>query len=98
MSTTATTRMDHLTATLYLAFELGNGSWKLGFTTGLGQKPRERNVSARDVEAVLREIIHAKRRFGLPDGVRPTSPGEEPYSWSVIASPRRKRAAASWTV
>lgn len=73
MSITATTRMDHLTATLHLAFELGNGSWKLGFTTGLGQKPRERNVSARDVEAVLREIIHAKRRFGLPDGTRVVS-------------------------
>jgi transposase len=65
--------MDHLTATLYLAFELGNGSWKLGFTTGLGQKPRERNVSARDVETVLLEIIRAKHRFGLPDGSRVVS-------------------------
>lgn len=73
MSTTATTRMDDLTATLYLAFELGNGSWKLGFTTGLGQKPRERNVSARDVEAVLLEIIRAKHRFGLSDGSRVVS-------------------------
>jgi transposase len=65
--------MDDLTATLYLAFELGNGSWKLGFTTGLGQKPRERNVSARDVEAVLLEIIRAKHRFGLSDGSRVVS-------------------------
>ena len=56
MSTTTTTRAIDRTAvqaTLYIAFELGNGSWKLGFTTGLGQRPRERNVPARDVEAVL---------------------------------------------
>ena len=25
---------------LYLAFELGNAEWKLGFTVGLGQEPR----------------------------------------------------------
>ena len=29
-------------STLYLAFELSNKKWKLGFTIGLGQKPRER--------------------------------------------------------
>jgi transposase len=73
MSTTATTRRRKLTATLYLAFELGNGTWKLGFTTGLGQKPRERNVAARDVEAVLREIIRAKQRFEMAGGVRVVS-------------------------
>jgi transposase len=73
MSTTATTRRRKLTASLYLAFELGNGTWKLGFTTGLGQKPRERNVTARDVEAVLREIVRAKQRFGMRDGVRVVS-------------------------
>jgi transposase len=73
MSTTATTRSIEPTATLYLAFELGNGSWKLGFTTGLGQKPRERNVSARDVKAVLHEIERAKHRFRLPEGARVVS-------------------------
>jgi transposase len=70
MSTTAATRRIERTAvgaTLYMAFELGNGSWKLGFTTGLGQRPRERNVAARDVEAVMREIASAKRRFDLPN-------------------------------
>jgi transposase len=36
-------------ADLYVAFELGQKEWKLGFTVGFGQKPRER----------------AKRRFGL---------------------------------
>ena len=76
MSTTATTRAIDRTAiqaTLYIAFELGNGSWKLGFTTGLGQRPRERNVPARDVEAVLGEIERARRRFALPREVRVVS-------------------------
>ena len=31
-------------ADLYLAFELGNKEWKMGFTVGFGQKPRERTV------------------------------------------------------
>jgi transposase len=50
---------------LYLAFELGNGTWRLGFTTGAGQKPRQRTVLARDGAAVLREIENARGRFGL---------------------------------
>jgi transposase len=76
MSTTAATRAIEPTAvraTLYLAFELGNGGWKLGFTTGLGQRPRERNVSARDVEAVLGEIGRARQRFGLSEAARVVS-------------------------
>ena len=33
--------------TLLLAFELGERTWKLGFTTGLGQRPRRREIPAR---------------------------------------------------
>jgi hypothetical protein len=47
-----------------MAFELSDKTWKLGFTTGHGQKPRERNVTARDQERVLNEIAQAKRRLG----------------------------------
>jgi transposase len=65
MSTTTTTRSDDRTETLYLAFELGNGTWRLGFTTGFAQKPRERTVAARDTEAVLREVARARERFRL---------------------------------
>jgi transposase len=54
-------------ATLYLAFELGWTSWKLAFTTGLGQKPRLRTIPARDLEAVRREIKAALERFDLQD-------------------------------
>jgi len=51
---------------LLLAFELGERSWKLGFTTGLGQRPRVRQVPAGAVERVAEEIARATQRFKLP--------------------------------
>ena len=57
-------------ADLYVAFELGNKEWKLGFTVGFGQKPRERKLLAGDLGGVKREIERAKRRFGLSKGAR----------------------------
>ncbi|HEV2670618.1 MAG TPA: IS110 family transposase [Gemmatimonadales bacterium] len=52
---------------LLLAFELGERSWKLGFTTGLGQRPRIRQVPAGAVDRVLEEIARAKRRLKLAE-------------------------------
>jgi transposase len=52
---------------LYVAFELSEKTWKLGFTLGPGQKPRERGVAARNQARVLQEITQAKKRFGLPE-------------------------------
>jgi transposase len=63
------------TSTLYLAFELGNRDWKLGFTTGFGQPPRERTIAARDLLAFAAEITLAKRRFALP----PAAPVQSCY-------------------
>jgi len=57
-------------ADLYLAFELGEREWKLGFTVGFGQKPRERTVSAWDLARVKGEIERAKGRFGLSKEAR----------------------------
>ena len=54
---------------LYLALELSNRSWKLAFSTGHGQKPRFRNVPARDLDALIREITLARTRFELSDSV-----------------------------
>src|SRR3989475_2571794 len=51
----------------FVAFEFSEKTWKLGCTTGHGQKPRERTVPARQQERVLDEIAHAKRHMGLPD-------------------------------
>ena len=50
---------------LLLAFELGERTWKLGFTTGLGQRPRMRAVPAGAVDRVREEIARAKRRLRL---------------------------------
>jgi transposase len=55
---------------LYMAMELSERDWKLGFTTGLGQAPRFRTINARDLKAIEREISLAKHRFGLPDTAR----------------------------
>jgi len=68
--TTAAAHNEHgntTEATLFVAFELSEKTWKLGFTTGHGQKPRERTVTARQQERVLDEIAQAKRRLGLPE-------------------------------
>ena len=53
-------------ATLYVAFDLGWGEWKLAFTTGVAQKPRLRSIPARDLCALELEIARAKARFHLP--------------------------------
>jgi hypothetical protein len=58
---------------LFLALELGESTWKLAFTTGLAQKPHERTIAARDRKALLEEIAHAKRRFGLAARTRVAS-------------------------
>ena len=70
MTTAETTRQGQgkhpASATLYLAFELGHRHWKLGFTTGMAQRPRERTIPAGDLEQLEAEIERARRRFGLP--------------------------------
>lgn len=55
---------------LYLAFELGDSHWKLGFTTGFGQKARVRNIGAGDIAALEDEVAWAKERFNLPGSTR----------------------------
>jgi transposase len=50
---------------LLLAFELGQRSWKLGFTVGMGQRPRIRQIPAGAVGALATEIERAKKRLGL---------------------------------
>jgi transposase len=66
-----TRRIEHNPlSTLYLTFELGNKQWKLGFTIGLGQRPRERAIVAGDLVALQEEIRLAKKRFGLSETAR----------------------------
>jgi transposase len=51
---------------LYMAMELSNQEWRLGFTIGPGQAPRLRRVKAGDLKRLLEEIRLGKVRFGLP--------------------------------
>ena len=64
-TTTHPTESTAPTGGLLLAFELGQRSWKLGFTVGLGQRPRIRQIPAGAVGALATEIEQAKRRLGL---------------------------------
>jgi transposase len=70
MNETTRRMADNTLSTLYLAFELSNKKWRLGFTIGLGQRPRERTVDAGDLVALQKEIRLAKKRFGLPETAR----------------------------
>jgi transposase len=64
--TTLTHQYTRFEPSLYLAFELSQKQWKLGFTVGIAQRPRLRNITARDLQALQHEIQLAKKRFGLP--------------------------------
>jgi len=64
------TTQQHFTesvSVLYLAFELSGRSWKLGFTIGLGQKPRIRTIEAGNLTLLKKEIQAARKRFQLPE-------------------------------
>jgi len=53
---------------LAMAMELSSSKWKLLFTVGIGQRPRERTTAAGDLDGLVQEIARAKERFGLaPD-------------------------------
>jgi hypothetical protein len=74
METVATRGMEYSAErVLYLALELGNKKWKLGFSTGLGQAPRIRDMPAGDLGALQEEIHLAKERFGLPEETKTLS-------------------------
>jgi len=50
---------------LYMAMELSQKEWKLGFSVGPGQAPRLRSVAGRDLGGLMVEIRLARERFGL---------------------------------
>jgi transposase len=70
MKTTATPKQTAASAIpgLCMAIESGAKEWKLFFSTGLGQHPRQRTVAARRLDRLAEEISRAKAHFGLvPD-------------------------------
>lgn len=60
-------------AMLHVALELSEKTWRLAFTTGLGQKARQVKVRAGGVREVVGQVELAKRRFGLATDVRVVS-------------------------
>ena len=52
---------------LYMALELSNRKWKLGFSEG--SKWRQRTITSGDQAAILAEIAGAKEKFGLDEAV-----------------------------
>ena len=70
---TETTHTNQYTANqphLYMALELSQTNWLLGFTIGFGQRPRLRSIAARDLAALQSEICLARERFGLGEEAR----------------------------
>src|SRR5262245_57331423 len=51
---------------LLLALELGQRTWKLGFSVGLGHPLRLRHIAAGAVGLLANEIARAKARWGVP--------------------------------
>ena len=51
---------------LYVAFELGNSTWKLALSDG--QKVRQVTVNARDLNQVERALLRAQNHFAMAEG------------------------------
>jgi transposase len=73
MSATHKNNSSTLETVLYMAMELSENQWKLAFSTGAAQKPRRREVRARNVVELRAEIAAAKERFDLPGETRVVS-------------------------
>jgi transposase len=58
---------------LFVAFELGQRTWKLAMTSGFGVGPCLRTVASGDWEAVERALAYGRHRCGLPATARVVS-------------------------
>jgi transposase len=76
MAQTASRRKHSVEAErLYVAFELGWTTWKLGFCTRLDEKAWVVTINARDIGGMRKTIARARARFG----VSPTCPTASCY-------------------
>ncbi len=62
-ATASTIQITSATPILMLAFELGETSWLLGFSSGYGEKVLRRKIVSRDTHALEREIARAKQEL-----------------------------------
>jgi transposase len=68
MTMTRTSESTAALTVLLLAFEIGERKWKLGFTTGMGQRPRIREIPAGALDRLEEEIARARVRLHVaPD-------------------------------
>ncbi|MEE8585149.1 MAG: hypothetical protein V3T83_09895 [Acidobacteriota bacterium] len=67
-SDTTGSRSNPILHPAYIALDLGEKAWELGFAIGLGQPARRRRLQADNREQLLKEVDRAKKRFGLPEG------------------------------
>ncbi len=65
----STNELSSPEAPLLLAFELGEESWLLGFSVGIGGKVLRRKIASRDTASLLREVSRARDHFGIGQGV-----------------------------
>ncbi len=72
-ATASTIQITATTPVLMLALELGEESWKLGFSSAFGQIPLVRDIGSRDTKVLLTQIAWAKKQLGLPDEVHVVS-------------------------
>ncbi len=64
-ATASTIQITSTTPVLMLALELGEESWKLGFSCAFGQLPLVRDIGSRDKRALLAAIAWAKKKLDL---------------------------------
>ena len=62
---TPTQTVPATTPALCMAIETSASEWKLCFSTGLGQHPRQRTVPAHRLDRLTSEVARAKKHFGL---------------------------------
>jgi transposase len=64
-TTTRSAESSAITATLFMAMELGSTKWKLAFAVVRGGRPRIRTIAAGELAKLWTEIRVAKTRVGL---------------------------------
>jgi transposase len=60
-------------SSLLLAFELGQKTWKLGFSTGFTDRPWVREIAGGDTRALIEEVTRAKAQLKLRPDARVVS-------------------------
>ena len=92
---TAMTRMDQDTRTLYVAFELGEKEWKLAMSPGLETRPRLRSVRARATTRLLEILEKERQRFGAQQIVSCYEAGATASGSTGSCTPTASTAASS---